>query len=124
MPLEVILAGFRLEDYIKDEFREKLEKVFEDKYTIRISELEIILVSKELAKKFRAVDEELEEIEGEIIEGEKVITINIRPPTFDQITFRHRGESEYQEKLLLVSSNNDEVMSNFLESYKDVLKHE
>jgi len=120
MPLEVVLTGFRVEDYLKDEFREKLEEIFKDKYALRFSELEVILMDKSVEKEIGEVFEEEEEPSEK---GEPVkIIVNIDQRLVDTLTLKHRGESDYKQKLLIVSSSKEDILQKFLESYGDVLK--
>lgn len=120
-PLEVIITGFRIEDYLKDEFREKLEEMFKDKYDLRFSELRVVLKDKALEKEIKKVFEEEEE-ESEKEEPKKII-LNIRAPvSVNYLIFRHRGERDYKQKLLIVSSDKADILQKFLESYGEVLK--
>jgi len=121
MPLEVILKGFRIDEYLRDDFKERLKKIF-DEYNIRVSQITFILIPKKEETKKEAMKEAIEEIKKD--EKEKSIKIYISPPVLNQLVFRHRGEKDYKEKMLIVSSSREELMSKFLKSHKEVLKLE
>ncbi len=140
LPLEVIISGYNLDDYVSDNFKENIKKLYNDQFEIRFANINIVLIDKEaLREAQKNIDERMnalqvnldeqasldngstDESEGRTLNIKIPIPISLVPTT---LSINHRNERDYKDNILNISSNNEIVMDILLKSYKEVLKIE
>lgn len=133
-PAEVIFTGFRVDNFLKDNFIKKLNEILENRYELRVRNIEMMLMPAEfetkLDEEFKKVENALDEV---IEEGKKAkkakkdvegqISIKLMVPPIKKITFHHRNVTDYNDKKLLISCNDEIIMKKIISQYEEVLKN-
>ena len=107
-PLEVVIEGLRVEELIKEDFKESLKKSFPE-FEINIIRMEVVLPRKP------------KEAPPTVSEGVSAI-LTIETGRLDHLTLLHRSSEDYNTKKIVVSSTNEDLTERFLKALMEVME--
>jgi hypothetical protein len=108
-PLQVVIDGLRIEDLIKEDFKESLKRAFPE-FEINIIRMDIALPHKPM------------ETPPPTPTGVRRAILTIETGRLDTLAVFHRSSEDYRTKKVVLSSTNEDLTERFLKALMEVIK--